>query len=207
MSWRCDVSNFGSLGCQEGHQRQPYPLSLEMVFLEDSWFLTHFLDVGYFPEISCFKFQISRMSGRSSKSPLSSISWVGSLEDSWFLKNFLDVGYVLEMVLFKSQVCSSLCGVIFMWYHSEKFIGHMRIYGGMKQLQSLLKSRPPESESEIEFEMTWRSFRVDLDLVWTRVWQFYRIERKYFANLFIERRLNYDSLKEKDPRTVNHFRN
>ena len=150
-------------------------------FLEDSWFLTHFLDVGYFLEMSCFKFQISRMSRRPSKTPLSSISRVGSLEDWWFLTNFLDVGYVLEMVLFKSLVCSSLCGVIFMWYHSEKFIwhmrryekfiGHMRRYGGMKQLQSLLRSRPPESELEIEFEMTWRSSRVDLDLVWTRVWQ------------------------------------
>ena len=39
--------------------------------------------------------------------------------------------------------------------------------GGMLQLQSLLRSRPPESE--IEIEMTWEASRVDLEMVWTRV--------------------------------------
>ena len=48
----------------------------------------------------------------------------------------------------------------------------MRRYGGMKQLQSLLRSRPPESEIEIELERTWVASRVDLEMVWTRVWQF-----------------------------------
>ena len=145
MSWRCDVSRMSGRS-----SKTPLSSISGVGFLEDGWFLTHFLDVSYFLEMSCFKFQISRMSRRPSKTPLSSISRVGSLEDWWFLTNFLDVGYVLEMVLFKSQVCSSLCGVIFIWYHSEKFIwhmwryekfiGHMRWYGGMKQLQSLLST-------------------------------------------------------------------
>ena len=53
----------------------------------------------------------------------------------------------------------------------------------MKQLQSLLRSRPPESELEIEFEMTWRSSRVDLDLVWTRVSQL-NVKEYYLTSSF-----------------------
>ena len=41
--------------------------------------------------------------------------------------------------------------------------------GGIKQLQRLLRSRPPESEIEIELERTWEASRVDLEMVWTRV--------------------------------------
>ena len=41
--------------------------------------------------------------------------------------------------------------------------------GGMLQLQSLLRSRPPESEIEIELEWTLEASRVDLEMVWTRV--------------------------------------
>ena len=41
--------------------------------------------------------------------------------------------------------------------------------GGTKQLQCLLRSRLPDSEIEIELEMTWDAFRVDLEMVWTRV--------------------------------------
>ena len=37
------------------------------------------------------------------------------------------------------------------------------------QLQCLLRSRPPESETEIELERTWEASRVDLEMVWTRV--------------------------------------
>ena len=37
------------------------------------------------------------------------------------------------------------------------------------QLQCLLRSRPPESEIEIELERTWKASRVDLEMVWTRV--------------------------------------
>ena len=41
--------------------------------------------------------------------------------------------------------------------------------GGMLQLQSLLRSRPPESEIEIELERTWEASIVDLEMVWPRV--------------------------------------
>ena len=41
--------------------------------------------------------------------------------------------------------------------------------GGMLQLQCLLRSRPPESEIEIELERTCEASRDDLELVWTRV--------------------------------------
>ena len=44
--------------------------------------------------------------------------------------------------------------------------------GGMLQLQCLLRSRPPESEIEIELERTWEASRVDLEMVWTRVCQY-----------------------------------
>ena len=40
--------------------------------------------------------------------------------------------------------------------------------GGMLQLQSLLRSRPPESEKEIELERTWEVSEVDLEMVWTQ---------------------------------------
>ena len=33
----------------------------------------------------------------------------------------------------------------------------------------LLRSRPPESEIEIEFERTWEASELDLEMVWTRV--------------------------------------
>ena len=59
-------------------------------------FLTHFLVVDHDLEMPCFKFQVSRMSGRSSKTPLSTISRVGSLEDKWFLMHFLVVDHDLE---------------------------------------------------------------------------------------------------------------
>ena len=36
------------------------------------------------------------------------------------------------------------------------------------QLQCLLRSRPPESEIEIELERTWEASEVDLEMVWTR---------------------------------------
>ena len=65
--------------------------------------------------MSHFKFEVYGMSGRSSKTPVSSISrvgsleggWflthfldvVGSLEDRWFLTHFLNVGYVLVMLI------------------------------------------------------------------------------------------------------------
>ena len=41
--------------------------------------------------------------------------------------------------------------------------------GGMLHLQSLLRSRPPESEIEIEFERTWEASEIDLEMVWTQV--------------------------------------
>ena len=41
--------------------------------------------------ISCFKCQVSRISGRPSMTPLSTISRFGSLEDRWFLTHCLDV--------------------------------------------------------------------------------------------------------------------
>ena len=59
---------------------------------------------GIFPyvlEMSCFKFQVSRMSGRSSMTPLSTISRVGSLEDWWSLTHFLDVRLCPGVVLFQ----------------------------------------------------------------------------------------------------------
>ena len=43
------------------------------------------------------------MSGRSSKTPLSSISRVGSLEERWFLTHIMDVGYVQEMSCIRFQ--------------------------------------------------------------------------------------------------------
>ena len=36
-------------------------------------------------------------------------------------------------------------------------------------VQCLLRSKPPESEIEIELERTWEASRVDLEMVWTRV--------------------------------------
>ena len=36
----------------------------------------------------------------------------------------------------------------------------------MLQLQSLLRSRPPESEIEIELERTWEASKVDMEMVW-----------------------------------------
>ena len=54
--------------------------------------------------MSSFQFQVCMMSGRSSKTPLSSISRVGSLEERWFLTHIMDVGYVQEMSCFKFQV-------------------------------------------------------------------------------------------------------
>ena len=45
--------------------------------------------------------QVYKMSGKSSKTPLFSISRVGFLEDRWSLIHFLDVCYILEMLLFK----------------------------------------------------------------------------------------------------------
>ena len=45
----------------------------------------------------------------------------------------------------------------------------MVVGGGMLQLQSLLRSRPPESEIEIELERTWEASEIDLEMVWTRV--------------------------------------
>ena len=59
---------------------------------------------GIFPyvlEMSCFKFQVSRMSGRSSMTPLSTMSRVGSLEDWWSLTNFLDVRLCPRDVMFQ----------------------------------------------------------------------------------------------------------
>ena len=50
---------------------------------------------------------------------------------------------------------------------SKKF--HGWVVGDTLQLQSLLRSRPPESEIEIELERTWEASRVDLEMVWTRV--------------------------------------
>ena len=53
--------------------------------VENKWIPTYFLDVGFVMEMSCFKFQVSRMSGMSSKTPLSIIFGVGSLEDRLYL--------------------------------------------------------------------------------------------------------------------------
>jgi len=105
MSCLCHVSNFRYVRCQECHQRHPYPPSPYL----DPWstvgsFLTHFLDVGYGLELSCFKFHVSRMSRGTSKTPLSSIFRVASSEDRWFLTNFLDVGYFPEISCFKFQI-------------------------------------------------------------------------------------------------------
>ena len=41
--------------------------------------------------------------------------------------------------------------------------------GGMLELQCLLRSRPPESEIEIELERTWKASEIDLEMAWTRV--------------------------------------
>ena len=50
------------------------------------------------------------------------------------------------------------------WETPKSFMGGG---GGMLQLQSLLRSRPPESEIEIKLERTWEASRVDLEMVWT----------------------------------------
>ena len=102
MAWKCRVSNFMSLGCQE--TKTPLSSISRVGSLEDRWFLTNFLDVGYVLEMWGFKFWVSRISGRSSKTPLSSISRVGSLEKRWLLTHIMDVGYVQEMSCFKYQV-------------------------------------------------------------------------------------------------------
>ena len=34
-------------------------------------------------------------------------------------------------------------------------------------MQCILRSRPPESEIEIELERTWEASEVDLEMVWT----------------------------------------
>ena len=62
-------------------------------------------------------------------------------------------GYVLE--------CSGM-----FWKSPKSFMVVVVVY---LQLQSLLRSRPPESEIEIELERTWEASRVDLEMVWTRV--------------------------------------
>ena len=51
------------------------------------------------------------------------------------------------------------------WYGSGRL---QKVFwvGGTKQLQCLLRSRPPESEIEIELERTWEASRVDLEIVW-----------------------------------------
>ena len=61
----------------------------EVEFLEYSWFLIHFLDVGYVLEMLLFKFQVCRMFGMSSKTLLPTISMVGSLEDRWLLTHWM----------------------------------------------------------------------------------------------------------------------
>ena len=65
-------------------------------------------------------------------------------------------GYVWE--------CSRMLNVL---GDSKKFHGWVVVV--YLQLQCLLRSRPPESEIEIELERTWEASRVDLEMVWTRV--------------------------------------
>ena len=54
--------------------------------------------------------------------------------------------------------------------------------GGMLQLQSLLRSRLPESDIEIELERTREASRVDLEMVSTRVWQLMQILKRTKIN-------------------------
>ena len=65
---------------------------------------THFLVVDHDLEMPYFKFQVSRMPGWSSKTPLSTISRVGYLEDKLFLTLFLVLDHDLEIPCFKFQV-------------------------------------------------------------------------------------------------------
>ena len=107
ISWRCPVSNFRSRMLGRSSKNPLSSISRVGLF-ENSWFLTHFLNVGCVLEMLHFKFQVSRMSKWSSKTSLASISRVGSFEDRWFLTHFLDVGYVLAMPWLKSQVSGDI---------------------------------------------------------------------------------------------------
>ena len=51
-----------------------------------------------------FKFQVSRMSGRSSKTPLSTISWLDPWRTCWFLMHNVWIVDVLEVSCFKFQL-------------------------------------------------------------------------------------------------------
>ena len=63
--------------------------------------------------------------------------------------------------------------------------------GGMLQLQSLLRSRPPESEIEIELERTWEASIVDLEMVWP---EFDNNFQNDFVNYFFLLNLNLKGL-------------
>ena len=58
------------------------------------------------------------------------------------------------------------------------------VVGDTKQLQCLLRSRPPESEIEIELERTWEASSVDLEMVWTRALEEWRTSVLLYILLF-----------------------
>merc|ERR1712209_372973 len=97
-------SSFKSLGCQEGHQRHPYPPSLELDPWRTCWFLMHTVWIVDVLEVSCFKFQLSVTSGTPSKTPLSTISWLDPWRTCWFLMHTVWIVDVLEVSCFKFQL-------------------------------------------------------------------------------------------------------
>ena len=74
----------------------------------------------------------------------------------------LDMVWTLDNVLECSRIFYNVLK------DSKKFHGWVGGGGGgMLQLQCLLRSRPPESEIEIELERTWEESKVELNMVWT----------------------------------------
>ena len=73
----------------------------------------------------------------------------GDLDMSWTLANVLE------------------CSRMFLKTPKSFMVGGGWV-GGMLELQCLLRSRPHESEIEIELERTWEESKVDLEMVWTR---------------------------------------
>ena len=63
MFWKCYVSNFKSLGCQDGHQRIAYSPSSDMDPFRTVCSLQIFFNVEYVMKIPCSKFPVSRISG------------------------------------------------------------------------------------------------------------------------------------------------
>ena len=81
----------------------------------------------------------------------------------------------IYLSIYNVRVCCRILQKVLWWWW-------WWVVGGMLQLQCLLRFRPPESEIEIELERIWEASRVDLEMIWTRVWQLGFIKFTPYSN-------------------------